>query len=304
MSNALATTLRLPNLIVIGVSKAGTSSLFEYLGRHPEVDLSDVKEVRYFTPLRHGQELAPLVDYAQHFADCDQRYAVEATPGYFYGGRKLASVMRSCHQPRVVVSLRDPISRCWSWYRFEKSRLRVPKRLAFDAYLDTCIRLNDAGLDGLPEHQPFWGVGGGCYDRWLDDWIDVFGDDLKVLFFDDLASDPEAVMIDLFDWLELDGRQAETSNLQAVNATQEYRVKAAQRVAVSLNRRGERFFRHHPRAKRLLRSGYYALNRDKPAEQMSSAARERLECFYLPHNLRLAKQLERIGLTVPTSWKR
>ena len=51
---------RLPNLVVIGVSKAGTTSLFEYLGRHRDVGLSDLKELRYFTPLRYGEPLERL----------------------------------------------------------------------------------------------------------------------------------------------------------------------------------------------------------------------------------------------------
>src|SRR5205809_803028 len=86
---------RLANLVVIGVSKAGTTSLFESLGTHPDIGLSDHKELRYFTPLRYGQPLAPLASYSEHFRDCvEERYAVEATPGYFYGGRPLARTLR------------------------------------------------------------------------------------------------------------------------------------------------------------------------------------------------------------------
>ena len=43
---------RLPNLLVAGVSRGGTTSMFHYLGQHSEVGTSDVKELRYFTPLR------------------------------------------------------------------------------------------------------------------------------------------------------------------------------------------------------------------------------------------------------------
>jgi hypothetical protein len=294
---------RLPNLIVAGVSKAGTSSLFEYLGRHPDIGLSNVKEVRYFLPLRRGKDLGPLADYAVHFAHCTQRYAMEATPGYFYGGSTLAFAMQTiCDYPRVIVSLREPVSRCWSWYRFEKSRLRLPKQITFDDYLDMCFTLHAAGRDCLPEEKPYWGVGGGCYDRWLDEWIEVCGTDLKVIFFDELVADPEALLADLLQWLDLDPRAAEMSDLKAVNATQEYRAKVPQTVAVKVNRRGEQFFRRHPRTKKVLRSTYYALNCDKRTETMSAEARTRLETFYHPHNTRLARQLDRIGLALPVRW--
>src|SRR3954466_15902853 len=113
-SGAATTSLsRLANLVVIGVNKAGTTSLFDYLGRHPDIGLSDLKELRYFTPLRYGEPLGPLDSYAQHFDHCvEERYAVEATPGYFYGGRPLARAMHeTCGSVRTVLSLREPADR-------------------------------------------------------------------------------------------------------------------------------------------------------------------------------------------------
>src|SRR3954454_22208791 len=95
-SGAATTSLsRLANLVVIGVNKAGTTSLFDYLGRHPDIGLSGRKELRYFTPLRYGEPLEPVASYAEHFRHClEERFAVEATPGYFYGGRTRARAMR------------------------------------------------------------------------------------------------------------------------------------------------------------------------------------------------------------------
>jgi len=295
---------RLPNLVVVGVSKAGTTSLFEYLGMHPDIGLSDVKELRYFTPVRYGEPLAPPSSYAEHFRGCvGRRYAVEATPGYFYGGRPLARAMHeTCGSLRVVLSLREPADRCWSWFRFVKSRLRVPRDLGFDDYLDRCEELHRAGVDGRIEHQPYWGLGGGCYAEWLGDWAEEFGDDLRVVFFDDLVARPRVVMDGLFDWLGLDHAPASTADLGAANRTEQYRNRAAQHLAVSVNRRGERFFRRHPRLKRGLRSGYYRLNRAEPSDTMSAAARERLAAFYRPHHARLADQLAGLGLDIPASW--
>jgi hypothetical protein len=295
----------LPNLIVIGVSKAGTSSLFDYLGRHPDVCQADIKEVRYFDPLRMGDvPLPPLAEYAAHFAHCDQEYAMEATPGYFYGGAVMAKTMKRLLEPRVVVSLREPISRCWSWYRFEKSRLRLPAQITFDDYLDRCFALHEEGTDILPENKPHWGVGGGCYDQWMDEWLDVYDEDeMKILFFDDLVEDSSAVTTDVLEWLGLDPAEADLSNLVPLNVTTPYRSKAAQQAAVKVNRRGERFFRRHAAAKRLLRKGYYAVNKNRStAEVMSATARQRLQFFFQPHNAKLADQLTRAGLVLPASW--
>jgi uncharacterized short protein YbdD (DUF466 family) len=303
-ARAKAARLRLPNLVVIGVSKAGTTSLFEYLGRHPDVGLSDVKELRYFTPLRYGEPLQPLDTYAEHFQECkDQRYAVEATPGYFYGGRPVARAIReTCGSVRAVLSLREPGARCWSWFRFMKSRMRIPTGLGFEEYLDRCEQLHSEARDGEVENQPYWGLGGGCYADFLDHWADEFGTDLRVVFFDDLVNDSRMLVEGLFDWLGLEPRQAQTAKLEAANATQQFQNRTAQHVAVSLNRRGERFFRRHPRVKRVLRSGYYAINRAEPSETMTQSARDRLDRFYRPYNDRLAVQFAGLGLQAPAGW--
>jgi hypothetical protein len=295
---------RLANLVVIGVSKAGTTSLFEYLGRHPDVGLSDHKELRYFTPLRYGEPLEPLASYARHFRHCvNERYAVEATPGYFYGGRPLARTMRqTCGPVRVVLSLREPGDRCWSWFRFVKSRMRIPKHLSFEDYLSRCEQLHSAGVDARLENQAYWGLGGSCYSDWLGEWIEEFGEDLKLVFFNDLVSDSRGVVDELFDWLGLDRGQVSTAGLETANKTEQYRNRTVQRTAVAVNRRGEGFFRRHPRLKRGMRSVYYQVNKGASRQAMTRVSRERLDRFFEPYNNQLAAQLARLGLDLPQTW--
>lgn len=293
---------RLPNLLVIGVSKAGTTSLFDYLGRHPDISQADHKELRYFTPLTYGDDLAPAASYAAHFTGSEP-YAMEATPGYFNGGGRIARAIHNICPADVVaiLSLREPGARCWSWYRFQKSRTRIPKDLTFTEYLDRCERQYREVVN-TPENQAYRGLSGGCYDEHLDEWIDEFGDALKVVFFDDLVNDPWWLMEGLFDWLGLDSSQSLMAELEAENKTTAYRNRVLQQAALAVNRRGEGFFRRYPRLKRRLRAGYYALNKAEMTEEMTPAERERLTEFFRPHNQRLAQQLARIDLKIPAEW--
>lgn len=71
------------NLRLAGVPKAGTTSLFEYLGQHPEICASTYKGPGYISPLRRGEALPSLDSYRKNFAHCaGQRHAMEATPSY------------------------------------------------------------------------------------------------------------------------------------------------------------------------------------------------------------------------------
>ena len=301
--NASSATLsRVANLVIVGVSRGGTTSLFQYLGQHPDIGTADYKELRYFTPLRYGEQPAPVEAYAAHFRHCTERFAVEATPGYFYGGRPLARALReTCPGVRAIVSLREPADRCWSWYQFVKSRTRIPRHMTFDAYLDRCEELREAGVDGALEHQAFWGLGGGCYSVWLDDWIEEFGDGLQILFFDDVTSDPAGTIAAICARLGLDER-AMGSAFEVNNKAEPYRLRRLQRVALSFNRRGERFLRKHPTTKRVLRRAYYWVNKAPAEPEMSESARARLTAFYQPYNARLAEQLAGVGLELPSSW--
>lgn len=296
-----ATEGRLPNLVIIGVAKAGTTSLFSYLAQHPEICGSDVKELRYFTPLRFGGELASLEDYAAHFAHCSgQPYALEATPGYFYGGRALA---RSLHQTlpgaRVVLILRAPGERCWSWFRFVKMRLNLAKDTSFDEYLDRCEELYRAGVDTTEENFAYWGLGGGCYDLYLDDWVKEFGDRLRIVFFEDLGREPAQTVRDLCRWLDIDESVVSRFDFPVENKTQQYRVEGLQRLAMQVNRRSERLIRGHSGVKRWLRSAYYRVNHQASDEAFTPAVRSRLADFYRPHNARLAEQMSALSVPLP-----
>lgn len=296
-------TGRLPNLILVGVSRAGTTSLFNYLGQHPDVGTSDVKELRYFTPVRHRQPLGSLDAYAAHFRDCTRRYAMEATPGYFYGGRALAAVLReTCRPVRTFVSLRCPVERCYSWFRFVKSRDRIPLDMTFSRYLDRCEELRRSGVDGSVEHQPFWGLSGGCYADWLGDWVEEFGDRFRVSFFEELQADARATVKRHCDWLGIDPGVVDDFQLMGTNRSELYRNGLLQKGAVALNRSSERFLRRHPSVKRAARSAYYFVNAAPHSDSMSDAERTRLTEFYRPHNERLAKSLSGLELSPPRTW--
>jgi Sulfotransferase domain len=296
---------QLPNLVIAGVSKGGTTSLFRYLAQHPDVCPSDVKEVRYFEPLRYGEPVAPIESYARHFEHCaGQRYRMEGTPSYFGGGRPVASAVRETlgDDARVLVCLREPVRRCWSWYQFVRGRARIPKAMGFEEYLDICEELHSAGLDGLRENQPWSGLLGGCYDQWIEAWQELFGGRLRILFFDDLVADPRSAVVETLRWLEVDERPAADFGFTVENRSVQYRSRPVLAAALVVNRRFEPFLARHGGAKRILRSAYHVVNRSSGAEAFPPGARDRLTSFYETHNDRLAATLRSAGISRLPAW--
>ena len=190
----------LPNLIIVGVPKAGTTSLFQGLASHGEVCGSDVKEPQYFRPLLEGAEPGPVDDYRRHFRHCSgDRYRLEASPEYFYGGERVVRAMRGLLPGlKVIVVLREPTSRLVSFYRFKKAHFALPSELDIESYIAACDRVPEAERL-VRRNSPFMGIEGGFYDCYVDPWLRAFGDDLKILFFDDLVANPRHVFEQLAD---------------------------------------------------------------------------------------------------------
>ncbi len=298
------TDLQLPNFVIAGVAKAGTTSLFRYLAQHPDVCPSDVKELRYFSALRYGEPMEPLESYRKHFAHCTgERYRMEATPGYYAGGRRVADAVDGLlPDARVIVSFRDPIQRCWSWYRFVRSTARIPKDMRFAEYVDRCEQLHAEGVDGDRVNQPFWGLGGGCYDTWLEAWVDVFGRRLRIEFFEHVVRDPRGVAEGICDWLDIDSAVCADWRYDVENKTVQYKNKRVQQAALAINRRGERFFAQRPGLKKALRGAYYRVNSEQSDDRMDAEVRMRLDDFYAPHNQRLATLLADMGMVDVPDW--
>ncbi len=294
---------RLPNLVIAGVGKAGTTSLFWYLSQHPDICPSSVKEPRYFRlPDEDDAQLPPIEGYEQLFAHCgSQRYVMEASPQYFKGGRRTIGLIREAlGEPRIILMFRDPVDRMWSEYRFKKARMVFPSSLTFDAYVDECDRVRDANEPRGPENELYFTLAGGPYIEHVVPWLDAFGPDLRIGFFEHMAADPIAFVVATCTWLDIDAGVVHSFNFSVENRSVQYRSPTLQRLAMTLN--SERLLRNRRRLKGPLRKLYYAVNRDRGSERMSPGTRRRLDALFAPSNARLAGELRRRGYEDLPPW--
>ena len=78
---------------------------------------------------------------------------------------------RAAPNPRVLVVLREPVSRAISFFTYQKIRLRFPADLSIGDYLAAADRLDDDDfLD--PENEKYMAFRGGCYADFLPGWLD------------------------------------------------------------------------------------------------------------------------------------
>jgi hypothetical protein len=170
----------LPNFLIIGAQKSGTSSLAYYLAQHPEVFIPASKELHFFDRPEEGD----IREYVRLFAGHGHRRAVgEATANYLYFdfvAPRLASVLTGV---RLVAVLRNPVDRAYSHYWMNRS-LGVEPLSFRDAVRAESERLARGDWEAT---WRFSYLDRGRYERQLRNLDGSFRqDDMHVLLFDDL----------------------------------------------------------------------------------------------------------------------
>lgn len=120
----------LPNFIVIGAAKAGTTALYWYLAEHPAVFMSEVKETNYFAygvdergqllygdPEVHKFPVRSRAEYEALFAEAGGAQAVgEASPIYLECPQTAERIRAALPDVRLVCCLRHPVERAYADY--------------------------------------------------------------------------------------------------------------------------------------------------------------------------------------------
>jgi hypothetical protein len=140
--------MSLPNVVIAGAPKCGTTSVFKYLSDHPEVCASKVKETYYFMdrdyplynktrPSFHTDGLTGYASYFEHCSTTSARIVLEATPDYLYQ-RTALQVLPTLSPPiTLIFMLRKPSDRVWSLYQFAQNNLAIlPSDLTFRAFVE------------------------------------------------------------------------------------------------------------------------------------------------------------------------
>jgi hypothetical protein len=250
--------------VLAGFPKCGTTSVAETLVRHPEVcGAFPHLRTRHFTPLLYdaAAELPSTDDYARHYRRwTDERIRLDDTPVWVYGGARIAAaVHRVLGRPRVLIMLREPAARTSSYLTWKKRHGELDQNLRLADYVRECERLGPRAVD-TAELNPYSGLYGSDYARYLPAWLDEFGADLRVGFLDDLATDPLAFYRALASWLEIDPDGFTVESLQVANTAKAVRNPRAERAIRGVGRRVQPLARHVPAVYRLLRDGARKVN--------------------------------------------
>ena len=174
----------LPTFLIIGAQKSATRWLRINLGHHP--DIFAAPSEMHFWNNGHRVEKLGIEWYREQFEGWNGEPIVgEATPGYMFWRHHPALVAKriKAHHPdvKLIAILRNPVDRAQSALMHQMRRRRIPPG----------SRLLDVVRErGAPESEWFCLVSGGWYGASLAPFVEQFGDQLLVLFHDDVIASP------------------------------------------------------------------------------------------------------------------
>ena len=108
--------MTIPNFLIVGAQKSGTTTLYDILDMHPEVNMSIIKEINYFTSIKKYSK--GLKYYSSFFKEpkAEHKITGEASPGYMNTVVIPKMIYDDIGDVKIVMILRDPIKRAYSQY--------------------------------------------------------------------------------------------------------------------------------------------------------------------------------------------
>jgi len=207
----------LPDFIIIGAQKGGTSSLYRYLTEHPTVAPGVGKELHYFDWHFHRgtswyRAHFPTAVYREVFrARTGQRLvAGEASPYYLFHPHTPKRVKALLPNVKLIALLRDPVERTLSAYHHQVRRGGEPLSLLEaldrepDRLADETDRLRRDEAYNSFAHRRFSYLSRGIYADQLDAWFRMFPrEQLLVIRSEDFFDNPAAIFGQVLDVLGL-----------------------------------------------------------------------------------------------------
>jgi hypothetical protein len=211
--------MTLPNFLIIGAAKSGTSALYTYIKQHPEIFMSTPKELRYFSytgPHASGLDknfvhegVTSLGEYEQCFESVkNEKIIGEASPMYLYIDGTAERIKEKIPNVKMLAIIRNPVYRAFSAYTHA---LRDWKEQAksFQEALELEQERIDAGWGMLWHYTK-----AGFYHEQLSRYFRVFdSEQMKVVLYDDLISNVTALLKEIYSFLGVDPKfVADTSS--------------------------------------------------------------------------------------------
>ena len=199
--------MTLPNFLIVGAAKSGTSSLYEYLAQHPDIYLCPVKEPCYFSD-GNPRLVQTDLEYEALFDGRTTEKAVgEASASYLYDPKTPEKIETLLDGVKIIIILRNPVNRAYSQWGQIFYQLGYEK-LSFENALEAEDERISQGKFG--ETSPFYYgfyhyFHAGLYYEHVKRYFDTFErEQVQVHIFEEFIKSPIKTCREIFTFIGVD----------------------------------------------------------------------------------------------------
>ncbi len=213
----------LPNFLIFGVQKAGTTSIYSYLQQHPQVFVSPRKETDFFCrdlskpvpadeprQTRGGRKrILTIEDYESLFAQVGDEVAIgEASPNYLFAHeRSVSGIQKYVPDAKLIAILRNPVERAYSDYLMHVRQV-VGNRKPLAKQVKESAESSHTLLKGR-------------YYEGIKHFLEAFDpEQVKIFLYDELRQDSAGLMRQIYEFIGVDpsfevdtGRRQQTAQV-------------------------------------------------------------------------------------------
>jgi len=181
----------MPDFMIIGAKRCGTSSLYNYLIQHPSIIPAKKKEIHFFGKSKKAEYYKGIKSYRQYFPTIIQKKYIklvtgaaltgEASPHYISNPLIVERIYKTLPDIKLIYILRNPVDRAYSHYRLDSRKGR--EKLSFEeaVALESEKKL-DGKIDVFSKNLKSYNSGHRCkpyitrglYEQQLKKWYELF----------------------------------------------------------------------------------------------------------------------------------
>ncbi len=286
----------LPNVIIGGVQKAGTTSLFRYLAAHPSVCASSIKEIDFF--LKHNEKIDEVAtqEYKSFFARCQSKHSIrlEASPQYLMYSDLIAKrIFEILPDIKIIFILREPVSALFSYIKFKPGINQ--EQLSVESFVTIAKngnQFNNEFDEKIDKKRVLGRLQAGCYVNDIKIFLSYFSkDQIGIFFYDQLLKNSNALMREICNFINIDKNFYENYQFLIENKTRSYKWPNVHRFVSRINLKLEPFFNRYSFMRNNLRELYHSICEAPEASlNVAESDMRQIENFYEPFN----EQLQRV----------
>ena len=219
-----------PNTFLIGVQKAGTTTLNDWLSQHPQIyGYASLKDIPLFVKFPEEQQLNKRLSLETP-AYNNEKIVLHSAVNYIFYPSLLQKIAAREPNAKLLLILRNPVARAISSYFYFQKMLREKRGI------EEALNYEPKnGFEITRDNNDFTYLEHGFYYQQLKDCFQYFSkDQLLVLDYDDLKNRPFELLKNVFSFLEIDA--SFTPDLTPKNITGDLKSKFLQEKFLTKNK--------------------------------------------------------------------